>query len=129
LKLLLDTHIWLWAELEPNRLSGTLTRNLQSRANERVLSPVSVWEVCLLHSKGRLRLPAGILPWVRQALRGYTEAPFTHEIAAESVLMTGLHADPADRFLAATAKVLDLTLVTADAKLLQLPGVRTMGNE
>ena len=56
------------------------------------------------------------------------EAPITHEIAAESRRIGLTHRDPADRFLAATAKVLDLTLVTADKRLLACKEIRTLAN-
>jgi PIN domain nuclease of toxin-antitoxin system len=65
--------------------------------------------------------------WLARATSGIREAPLTHEIALVARQLP-LHQDPADRILAATAEVLDLTLVTADERLLGLGTIRTMGN-
>lgn len=66
--------------------------------------------------------------WMARATERLREAPLTHEIAMAAYGLTLLHADPADRFLAATAKVLGLTLVTADKKLLGLGEIATLAN-
>ncbi len=65
--------------------------------------------------------------WLAQAVAGTHESPFTHEIVF-AALQLPLHPDPADRFLAATAKVFDLTLVTADERLLGLGNIKTLAN-
>jgi len=127
LRILLDTHIWLWAYLEPRRLGPRLLRDLRNKANELWLSPISTWEALTLHSKGRIRLPAEIEPWLRDATAVTREAPLTHEIALAASHLQ-LHQDPADRMLAATAQVLDLVLATADQRLLGLAEVRTLAN-
>ena len=62
-----------------------------------------------------------------RAMAGTREAPLTHEIALAARQMP-LHQDPADRILAATAQILDLTLVSADERLLGLGIVRTFAN-
>lgn len=54
LKLLLDTHIWLWALLEPERIASRLARRLEDHANELWLSPMSMWEALLLAERGRI---------------------------------------------------------------------------
>lgn len=127
MKLLLDTHIWIWLLHSPERLGSRTHQELGNEANELWVSPVSTWEALLLHRKKRVELSADFLAWLKQSTPGFYQAPFTHEIvlAAERL---DLHADPADRFLAATAQVLDLTLVTADRRLLGLGYVRTMAN-
>jgi PIN domain nuclease of toxin-antitoxin system len=127
LKLLLDTHIWLWSQLEPERLGRRVQRELLDPLNEQWLSPISVWELALLQRKGRMTIPGNLSDWCSGALAGFFEAPLTHGIAlmAEQI---ALHADPADRFLAATAKVLGLTLVTADERLLGLGDIATLAN-
>ena len=81
----------------------------------------------MLQRKGRLRLRPDFIAWLKQSSPGIREAPLTHEIAIASEALT-LHGDPADRFIAATAQVLDLTLVTADQQLLGLGNTRTMAN-
>lgn len=127
MRLLLDTHIWLWGLREPSRLGAQTLRELRDNANEIWLSPVSAWEALLLHSKGRIHLKVNLGEWLAESTEGTREAPLTHEIALVASQLN-LHHDPADRFLAATAQVLDLTLVTADERLLGLGNIKTMAN-
>jgi PIN domain nuclease of toxin-antitoxin system len=127
LRILLDTHIWLWAYLEPRRLGSRLLGELRNPANELWLSPISTWEALTLHSKGRIQLAADIDQWLRNATAVTREAPLTHEIALAASRLP-LHQDPADRMLAATAQVLDLILATADQRLLGLAEIRTLAN-
>jgi len=91
------------------------------------LSPISTWEALTLNSKGRIDLPADLEGWVIRATAHFREAPLTHEIAVAAQKLP-LHQDPADRFLAATAQVLKLTLVTADQRLLGLGEIATLAN-
>ena len=111
-------------------LSPRVARVLQDPANEFWLSPVSVWEVFMLLRKGRLRIPEGFTTWVSRALTAMPlmEAPITFEVARALPEIELSHADPADRFLAASAKVFDLTLVTADEKLLKAQGIKVLAN-
>jgi PIN domain nuclease of toxin-antitoxin system len=127
LKLLLDTHIWLWALHDPEKLGKRTLRELKDEANEVWLSPISTWEALTLHHKGRIRIKEELADWLEQAVAGTREAPLTHEIALAARQME-LHEDPADRIIAATAEVLDLTLVTADERLLGLGNIRTLAN-
>jgi PIN domain nuclease of toxin-antitoxin system len=128
MRLLLDTHIWIWSLQDPKRLGRRLLRELHNPENELWLSPISTWEALMLHEKGRLRLHADLDGWVIRATAPFQEAPLTHEIAAASRRLNLPQRDPADRFLAATALVLDLVLVTADASLLGLGEIATLGN-
>jgi len=130
LKLLLDTHIWIWSVGKSNRLSGRVSKALTDPANELWLSPVSIWELFLLFGKGRLRIPEGFTTWVTRALTAtpLKEAPLTFEVAQALATVNLTHGDPADRFLAATAKVFDLTLVTADERLVRAPGIKVLAN-
>jgi PIN domain nuclease of toxin-antitoxin system len=119
MRLLLDTHIWLWALLEPERLSPVVRAALASPDSELWLSPISVWEAHLLAERGRVELDITPDEWVARMVDALPrrEAVLTHEIAVASRRVALSHADPADRFLAATAQVMGLTLVTADARL------------
>ena len=117
MKLLLDTHIWLWSLQDPPRLGKGVLHELRNPQNELWLSPISTWEVLTLNAKGRIQLPPDL-----------REAPLTHEIALAARLVPLPYNDPADRFLAATAQLLRLTLVTADAKLLGLGEISTLAN-
>jgi PIN domain nuclease of toxin-antitoxin system len=129
-KLLLDTHIWLWSLLEPARLSPKVAAALASPDTERWLSPLSVWEALLLIERKRLAVDRPGDAWVREALERapVTEAPVTREVAIASRALKTRHRDPVDRFLAATAQVFDLTLVTADAAVLAIKGVTSLPN-
>jgi PIN domain nuclease of toxin-antitoxin system len=130
LKLLLDTHIWLWSTLEPQRIARRVEQALTDSANELWLSPVSIGELIVLLRKKRLQLPQDIAAWVATTMADLklTEAPLTIEVALAVSSFNFPHGDPADHFLAATAKVFDLTLITADDHLLKLPGIRVLAN-
>jgi PIN domain nuclease of toxin-antitoxin system len=128
LRLLLDTHIWLWILRDPERLGPRVRRELDDPSNEFWLSPISTWEVLTLHVKGKIRLHGDLANWVADATAPFREAPLTHEIARVARQLAVPQQDPADRFLAATAKVLNLALVTADAQLLGLGEIATLAN-
>jgi PIN domain nuclease of toxin-antitoxin system len=128
LRLLLDTHIWLWSLHDPSRLGKRVLHELRNPANELWLSPISTWEALTLHAKHRIQLPVDLASWVAQATAPLREAPLTHEIALAARQLPLPHNDPADRFLAGTAQVLRLTLVTADTKLLGLGDIATLAN-
>jgi PIN domain nuclease of toxin-antitoxin system len=127
-KVLLDTHIWIWSVLEPHRLVPRVVRKLASA--EVHLSPISLWEALLLIEKKRIVVKGSADDWMARALAAgpFREAPLTFEVAAESRRLRIDHQDPADRFIAATAKVYDLTLVTADEHLLGASGFRHLAN-
>ncbi|HEY2364104.1 MAG TPA: type II toxin-antitoxin system VapC family toxin [Candidatus Angelobacter sp.] len=127
MKLLLDTHIWLWSLREPQRLGRRVLHALHDPSNELWLSSVSLWEALLLLQKGRISIQGDAASWQARATARFREAPLTFEIVLAAHKLS-LHSDPADRFLAATAKVLDLTLVTADARLLGLGDIATLAN-
>ncbi len=128
MKLLLDTHIWLWSLQDPKRVGKRVQQELRSPANEVWLSPISTWEALTLHAKGRIRLHGNLAEWVARATAPLREAPVTHEIALAARHLALPQQDPADRFLAATAQVLGLTLVTADSGLLGLGEIPTLAN-
>ena len=92
---------------------------LEDPETELWLSPISVWEVLMLAQRKRVVLTPDAEAWVRESLEQVPvhEASLNHEIAIESRSIDLDHDDPADRFLAATARVYDLTLVTADRRL------------
>ena len=130
MRLLLDTHIWIWSLLEPARLSRRVRAELESPENELWLSPVSVWELLILIEKGRVVVDKDPVAWVAEVSRAVSlrEASLTHDVAVESRVVDLPHQDPADRFLAATARVYDLTLVTADDRLLGSRRIATLAN-
>jgi PIN domain nuclease of toxin-antitoxin system len=130
MKLLLDTHIWLWSTLDRAHLAARLTATLESPNNELWLSPISLWEVLTLCQKNRLTLHPNPQAWIANALDvvPMREAQITYQVAQETARVQLPHRDPADRFLVATARVFDLTLVTADEHILQARQVPVLAN-
>ena len=120
MQLLLDTHVWLWSLMAPARLSSRTRDRLVSPRSSLHLCSVSVWEVLVLAEKGRIALDGEPASWLREALAGspVTETPLTFDVALVSRSIELPHGDPADRFIAASAKVFGLTLVTADRRLI-----------
>ena len=130
MKLLLDTHIWVWSALAPERISTRVGRQLNKRENEIWLSAVSVWELRLLHDKGRVRLMPDPVSWIIDSISrlNIREAALTFEVALAISSLNLPHNDPADGFIAATAKVFGLTLVTADEQLAALADIAVLPN-
>jgi PIN domain nuclease of toxin-antitoxin system len=114
----------------PWNISSEVTQELGSPRNDLWLSPLSIWELVLLVEKRHLDLNADMAEWVQQSMKDLDlqEAPFTSAVAHELRFTLLGYRDPGDRFLVATAKVYDLTLVTADQRLLQIPGLPILAN-
>ena len=133
MNLLLDTRVWLWSHVAPERLGKRVATALADRDNQLWLSPISIWEFLMLAERGRVRVTGGLSPteWVDAALARAPmhDAALTREVALRSRSVRLAHDDPADRFLAATAEVYELTLVTADDHLLRGKGFRTLANK
>ena len=89
-----------------------------------------VWKLFMLTQKGRVQLNEDAVSWARRTVDQLQlqEAPLTFEVALETSTPSLGHSDPSDRFIAASAKVFDLTLVTADEKLIAAPGVKVQLN-
>ncbi len=128
LKVLLDTHIWLWYLLGDEKLSTNLQGIISSKQNELWLSPISVWETLVLAEKGRLELDSEAITWVKRYLRmlDVKEARLTYEIAMLSRQLDLSHQDPADRFIAASAIHYNLILATVDNRLVGLDWLKTI---
>ena len=130
MNLLLDTHIWIWNDTAPEKLTSEITRELANLENQLWLSPVSIWEVTVLLEKRRIDLKQDFRSWADESVADLKlhEATITWEVAHELRYTMLGHRDPADRFLVATAKVYDLTLVTADEVLINVPGLKVLPN-
>ena len=128
MKLLLDTHIWLWYVLGDEQLSPNLRSLMEQPNTDLWLSPISVWETLLLAEKGRIIFDTKPETWVMKYLRQLKlkEAKLTYEIAILSRKLQFNHQDPADRLLAATAVAGNLTLATADRRLTALDWLSTV---
>ncbi len=126
--ILIDTHIWVWWVHGDPLLPSSIRSLLDS--SERVgiaVSAISCWEVAKLVELGRLALPCAVLDWLDQALSypGVCLIELSPRICAESTQLPGeFHRDPADQLIVATARVLNLPLVTMDSKILQYPHVK-----
>lgn len=128
MSLLLDTHVWLWTLLDPGRLSSQARALLASPEADLHLSPISLWETLLLAERGRLRLQPDGPNWLRKALSKspVVETALTAEVAVASRALSLAHQDPADRFIAATAAVFDLKLVSSDTRLIACPDIEVI---
>ena len=128
MKLLLDTHIWLWYLLKNPKLSTNLQNTIADPSNELWLSPISIWEAIILAEKNRISLQPDINTWLDLSLKKLEtlEAPLNHDIAILSRQIELPHQDPADRFIAATAIYYDLHLATVDTNLVGLSWLRTL---
>lgn len=117
--------------MAPERLTKRVFSEIESSDNEIWLSPISIWELLLLVEKGRVVLGEEPIPWIDRALETMPvqEAPLTKEVAVQSRLVDLRHQDPADRFIAATAVVYDLTLVTADGQILESKRLSVLPNQ
>ena len=129
MQLLLDTHLLLWAVVEPERLDVALVGMLEDRLNTPVFSVVSLWELVIKRGLDRpdFQMEPSLL---RQALleAGWRELPVEAHHALAVGQLPPLHRDPFDRLLLAQAQADGLLLITADRQLAQYPGpVRRMG--
>ena len=127
--ILLDTHIWIWWVQGDPRLTEQHQTYLQTHESAGIgVSIYSCWEVAKLVEYNRLTLSCDLETWFRSALAypGVQLLELTLPIAIESTRLTGFHKGPADQIIVATAKVLGISLLTADEKILNYPGVITL---
>lgn len=123
MKLLLDTHLLLWAAGEPQRLSLAALKLLKSTENELMFSAASVWEIAIKHGLGRqdFQLDPRVL---RRSLldNNYNELLISSDHAVAVDGLPALHTDPFDRLLIAQALVEGITLLTSDPLVAQYAG-------
>ena len=131
MRLLLDTHAWIWAAMEPSRLGKKTAAILIDPGSEVWLSPISVAEVLSLHTKRKLPMITDVEKWLDEALSRVPlrDAPVTREVAREIGRFKLPRRDPADVLLVATARVLGLTLVTADRNIISSGAVAVIPND
>ncbi|WP_250658693.1 type II toxin-antitoxin system VapC family toxin [Alkalimarinus coralli] len=123
MKLLLDTHILLWAAGEPRRLSEKALALINSQENELFFSVASLWEVVIKNALGRKDFKADASVLRRGLLdNGYIELPIASEHAVTVGSLPLIHKDPFDRILIAQAITEGFTLVTADSTIIKYPG-------
>lgn len=123
MKLLLDTHLLLWAAGSPEQLSTAARTLLEDPHNELLFSAASLWEIAIKRGLGRsdFQVDARVL---RRGLldNGYQELAITNAHAVSINSLPPIHKDPFDRILVAQATVEGITLLTADALVAQYPG-------
>lgn len=123
--ILLDTHCLVWM-VQANTRMGRSSRGLADTAIEvgdLGVSVISFWEIALLVTKRRLRIRQPLTNWRHDLLRrGVVELPLGGATCIAAVRLENFHADPADRFIVATAQVIGAKLVTADESILAWPG-------
>ena len=127
--LLLDTHVWIWSQEQPEKLGQQAVQALLASENTNAVCTISTLEIARLLAIGTISLTIPLSEWIAQSLSALaaTTLPVTHEIATEAyALPSGFHKDPADRILVAAARCHQLTLLTADERILQYPHVRTI---
>lgn len=126
MKYLLDTNAWLNFHEAPERLSQHAQNALQNETNFAV-SPISMLEIAQKVSTGRLTVSLSLETWVDLALtQGAVIVPISPAIAIEAYQLPDFHGDPADRLIAATARIHNLILLTSDRKMISHPSLRVI---
>ncbi|HUL46781.1 MAG TPA: type II toxin-antitoxin system VapC family toxin [Steroidobacteraceae bacterium] len=120
--LLLDTHVFLWLQTDPDRL-GEHRQLVEDERTQLFLSAVSSWEIAIKYELGRLPLPEPPQQYVPDRMRtiGAQGLDVEHAHALAVAILPRLHRDPFDRLLVAQATLLDLTVATADPAVAQYP--------
>ena len=123
MKLLLDTHLLLWAAGQPNRLSATGRKLIGNPANDLLFSAASIWEIAIKRGLGRNDFQADLRLLRRGLLdNGYSELPILSDHVVAIGSLPPIHKDPFDRLLVAQATVEGITLLTADSVVAHYPG-------
>jgi PIN domain nuclease of toxin-antitoxin system len=123
-QVLLDTHVWIWWSIGADQLLSPKAREVLA-ASKKWVSAISCWELAKLVEKKRLGLAIHPLAWIKRSLQAgnIRVADLTPEIAVESTMLSGFHADPADQIIVATARILGLPLITSDTRILNFSSV------
>jgi PIN domain nuclease of toxin-antitoxin system len=128
--ILLDTHVLIWwANGEHERLSAAAIAAIEAEEQQRLVSAISCWEVAMLAERRRLGLSVDMERWLNlvASVPRLQLLPLSPAVAVASTRLPGtFHADPADRFLVAQARDLNIPLVTADSKIRAYPHVRSL---
>jgi PIN domain nuclease of toxin-antitoxin system len=117
---LLDTHVFLWLQTEPERL-GRHLKAVEDPGTDLLLSAASSWEIAIKHGLGKLSLPEPPQEYVLERIRlaGRIGLPLEHSHALAVSSLPPLHRDPFDRMIVAQATVLDVPVITSDPAIIQ----------
>ncbi len=127
--LLLDTHVWIWTQERPEQIGSKTRRRMERREEELFVSTYSSLELARLCEAERIELKGSLELWTETSLKSLhcAEVDLSREIALGAYQLPGeFHRDPVDRVLVATARVMGLTLVTADERILRYRKVKTL---
>ncbi len=127
-EVLLDTHVWIWLSIEAfDEISPKASRTIK-KARRKWISAISIWELCKLTEKGRIAFSIPLLEWITRSLSG-NEIFVSHlepEVCVESCSLKGFHQDPADQIIVATARLLQVPLITSDRRIRAYSGIKVI---
>ncbi len=128
--IVIDTHVWLWLLHEPSQLSNSARECIDREESQNgiLVSAISVWEIAVKYSIGKLSLPLPVDDWYALAKchsRIIIES-LNPEDEISSTQLPGFHKDPADRIIVAMARRYDIPLITCDNNILKYPHVKTI---
>ena len=127
---LLDTHVWYWLVESPEKIPVKVRKSLQQKGSVPFgVSSISLWEIAKLEENRRITFNVPLDFWMHEALdpEFIRRVDMDERVAIESTrLPEGFHSDPADQIIVATARVHNLTLITADQKILDYPHVKSL---
>ena len=123
--IVIDTHVWVWWQADPKRLSKKAARALKN-AKSIGVPAICLWEFSMLVQRDRIRIDRSALEWLNDALDvpGVRIVDLTPSVAVQSTrLPSTFHNDPADRLIVATALNEGAPLISADQKFVDIPGL------
>jgi PIN domain nuclease of toxin-antitoxin system len=129
--IIIDTHVWLWLLHDPSQLSNAAREQIEieEAQNGILVSAISVWEIAVKSSLGKLALPLPIDNWyaLAKSHSGIVIETLNPEDAIASTQLSGdFHKDPADRIIVSMARRYDVPLITCDNNILRYPHVKTI---
>ena len=120
--ILLDTNIWIWYLTKDKRLKDRTYKQINrlKQRNEVYISSISIWEVCKLHERGKIKFSLPLRTWISSALtKGILVQELSSDIYLEACSIPGkFHSDPADQLIVATACLLNYKIITYDNKII-----------
>ena len=132
MNLLLDTHVWIWSQEDPERIGEQARQELLRNDRSVFVSTISTLEIARLAAIGLIELKGPLDLWVRDSLEALqaTTIEISHRVAMGAYQLPGdFHKDPADRLIVATAREHELMLMSADHRILTYPSVESLDAE
>ncbi len=129
MSLLLDTHVWIWSQEEPERIGARARRRMEKAEERLYVATISSLEIARLIHLRLLELDGALDRWIKDSLEALqcSVLEMSNEVAIGAYRLPGsFHKDPADRILVATSREHGLTLATADERILRYRSARTL---